>query len=61
MRSIIDCSKKTVLICDSTKFGKYSYINVAPLTAFAEIITDKALGKDHYNAVIDSGVKITLV
>ncbi len=61
MKSIIDCSKKTILICDSTKFGKYSYINVAPLTAFAEIITDRSLSKDHHNKIKDSGIKITLV
>ena len=61
MRSIISCSKKTILICDSTKFGKYSYINVAPLSVFTEIITDKALGKDHYNNIKDSDIKITLV
>ncbi|MES0342118.1 MAG: hypothetical protein ABUK08_07375, partial [Candidatus Humimicrobiaceae bacterium] len=61
MRSIIDCSKKTILICDSTKFGKYSYINVAPLTTFTEIITDKALDKDYYNKIKDNGIKITLV
>ena len=61
MKSIIDCSKKTILICDSTKFGKYSYINVAPLTTFTEIITDKALDKDYYNKIKDNDIKITLV
>lgn len=61
MKSIIDCSNKTILICDSTKFGKYSYINVAPLAAFTEIITDKALDKDYYNKIKDIGIKITLV
>jgi DeoR/GlpR family transcriptional regulator of sugar metabolism len=61
MRSIIDCSKKTILICDSTKFGKYSYINVAPLTKFKEIITDKALDNDYYNKIKDNDIKITLV
>ncbi len=61
MRSIVGCSKKAILLCDSTKFGKYSYINVLPLSGFSEIITDKALGKDYYNKIKDRGIKITLV
>jgi len=61
MKSIVDCSKKAILLCDSTKFGKYSYINVMPISRFSEIITDKALDKDYYNKIIDSGVKVTMV
>ena len=61
MKSIISCSKKIILICNSAKFGKYSYINVAPLTSFTEIITDKALNKQYCKDIKNIGIKITLV
>jgi DeoR family transcriptional regulator of aga operon/DeoR family myo-inositol catabolism operon transcriptional repressor len=61
MKAIMGCAHKKILICDSTKFGKYSYINVAPLSDFTEIITDKGLDNRHYNKVKDKGIKITLV
>ena len=61
MRSIIGCAHKRILLCDSTKFGKYSYINVAPLTSFTEIITDKALDKKYNDDIKKMGVKISLV
>jgi DeoR/GlpR family transcriptional regulator of sugar metabolism len=61
MKAIINCSEKVILLSDSTKFGKHSYINLAPLTDFTEIITDKALDEDCYNKIKDIGIKITLV
>ena len=61
MRAIIGCSQKTILVCDSTKFGRYSYINVAPLKSFTEIITDRALDKKYYTEIKNKGIKITLV
>jgi DeoR family transcriptional regulator of aga operon/DeoR family myo-inositol catabolism operon transcriptional repressor len=61
MKAIMGCAHKKMLICDSTKFGKYSYINVAPLSDFTEIITDKGLDSRHFNKIKDKGIKITLV
>jgi DeoR/GlpR family transcriptional regulator of sugar metabolism len=61
MKAIMGCANKKILICDSTKFGKYSYINLAPLTDFTEIITDKGLDKQYSKRVKDNGIKITLV
>lgn len=61
MRSIIGCARKKILLSDSTKFGKYSYINVAQLKIFTEIITDRALDKRYYDEIKDKGIKITLV
>jgi len=61
MKAIMGCAHKKILICDSTKFGKYSYINVAPLTDFTEIITDKGLDEDYYKKIKEIDIKITLV
>jgi len=61
MKAIMGCAHKKILICDSTKFGKYSYINVAPLSDFTEIITDRGLNKDYLAGIRKKGIKITLV
>jgi DeoR family transcriptional regulator of aga operon/DeoR family myo-inositol catabolism operon transcriptional repressor len=61
MKAIMGCAHKKLLICDSTKFGKYSYINIAPITDFTEIITDKGLDKKYYKKIKDMGISIKLV
>ncbi len=61
MKAIIECAHKKILICDSTKFGKYSYINVVPLSHFTEIITDRGLNKDYLAGIREKGIKITIV
>ncbi|MCL5985686.1 MAG: DeoR/GlpR family DNA-binding transcription regulator [Actinobacteria bacterium] len=59
--SVIECSKKIVLLCDSSKFGKYSYINVAPLGKIDEIITDLKLDEDIKRSIGKLEVKLTVV
>ncbi len=61
IRSIIQSSKETYLLCDSSKFGRYSYINVAGLDKIDEIITDKGLDPDTAREIDDMGAKVTLV
>lgn len=60
MKAIIECAHNKILICDSTKFGKYSYINVVPLSHFTEIITDRGLDKEYYKKIKSKGINITL-
>ena len=61
MRTIMKSAKKAILISDSTKFGKYSYVNVAPLRDFHEIITDKGLDDKIYVELKKKGINVTLV
>jgi DeoR family transcriptional regulator, fructose operon transcriptional repressor len=61
MITIMGSAKKAILLVDSTKFGKYSYVNVASLTDFYEIITDKGLDDKIYAELKKNGVNITLV
>jgi len=61
MRTIMKSAKKAILISDSTKFGKYSYVNVASLRDFHEIITDKGLDDKIYFELKKKGVNVTLV
>ncbi len=61
MRAIMRCSKKKILIGDSSKFGKFSYINFAPLNSFDEIITDRSLDRKCYKKIRDTGINIKIV
>lgn len=59
--TITNSARETILLCDSSKFGSYSYINVMPLSRLAEIITDSKISHDILTKIKKMGVKITLV
>ncbi len=60
-KSIIRNSKKVILCTDSSKFEKYSFIQVATLQEIDEIITDKNIDRDIVTNIEKMGVKITTV
>ena len=60
-RAIAKCSKEVILLCSSSKFGMYSYVNVLPLNKISEIITDTGLDEDTVQKIKSIGVRITLV
>ena len=39
-QSMLHCAKKRILILDSSKFDKVSFINIAPLDAFDTVVTN---------------------
>lgn len=59
--AVIKCAKKVILVADSSKFGKYSFINVLPLNAIDEIITDKNIDPKIYDDIKKIGIKVTVV
>lgn len=58
---MVGSAKKTILICDSSKFGVDSYINVITIDKVDEIITDKNIDKLILEKIKSTGVKITCV
>jgi DeoR family transcriptional regulator of aga operon len=60
-RVMVEISRKTVAVCDSSKFGRRSLCNIMPATAVHHVITDKNIGKQELQALRDIGVKTTLV
>ena len=60
-QAVFRSAREVILVCDSSKFNKYSYINVAPLTAIDEIITDDKIDRSVKEKIERSGVKITCV
>ena len=60
-RAMVEVSRRTIAVCDSSKFGRRSLCNIMPVTAVQEVITDKQIPKEDLHALKEAGVKVTLV
>jgi len=60
-RIMVEVSRKTVAVCDSSKFGRRSLCNIMPLNGLDHVITDKNIGKQELQVLRDAGIKTTLV
>ncbi|MBM3700163.1 MAG: DeoR/GlpR transcriptional regulator [Actinobacteria bacterium] len=61
VKSVTECAKKVIILTDSSKFEKESYINFLSLKDADEIITDSNLKKDTAESLVKQGIKLTLV
>jgi DeoR family galactitol utilization operon repressor len=46
VKAMRECAEETILLADSSKWGKTGFVNVLPLAAMDAIITDTDLGED---------------
>ena len=60
-RAMVEIARRTIAVCDSSKFGRRSLCNIMPVSAVHEVITDKQIPKADLRALKDAGVKVTLV
>lgn len=60
-RQMISVSQKTIVIADSTKFGKRGFGRICGIDEVDEIITDKNLPEHTIEKLEAMGVKVTLV
>jgi DeoR family transcriptional regulator of aga operon len=60
-RVMVEVSKKTVAVCDSSKFGRRSLSLIAPPAAVQEVITDRSVSKADLRALKQAGIEVTLV
>ncbi len=60
-RAMVDIARRTIAVCDSSKFGRRSLCNIMPVTAVDEVITDKQIPKSDLHALKEAGVNVTLV
>jgi DeoR family transcriptional regulator, aga operon transcriptional repressor len=57
----VEVAKRTVTVCDSTKFGRRSLSLIVPTSAMHEVITDRAIGKSDLRALKKAGIEVTIV
>lgn len=60
-RAMVDIARKTIAVCDSSKFGRRSLCNIMPVGVVDQVITDKDIPKSDLRALKEAGVKVTLV
>ncbi|MDG3581115.1 DeoR/GlpR family DNA-binding transcription regulator [Galbibacter sp. CMA-7] len=60
-RQMIHVSQKTIVLTDSTKFGKRGFGKICGFDHIDEIITDEGISDFTKNALEDYGIKVTIV
>jgi DeoR family transcriptional regulator of aga operon len=60
-REMIKVAKRTVCVCDSSKFGHRSLSQIADLSSIHQVITDARIPKADLNALTEAGIKVTTV
>lgn len=60
-RQMMRVSQKTIILTDSSKFGKRGFGKICGLEDIDEIITDKGISNFTTRALEDSGIKVTIV
>src|SRR5437667_2109656 len=60
-RVMVEAAKRTVAVCDSSKFGRRSLSLIVPTSALQEVITDRGIPKSDLRALKKSGLEVTLL
>lgn len=60
-RVMMEVSRRTVVICDSSKFGRRSLSLIAPPSGIHEVITDGHIPKSDLRTLKQAGIEVTLV
>jgi DeoR family transcriptional regulator of aga operon len=60
-RAMVEIARRTIAVCDSSKFGRRSLCNIMPVTAVQEVITDKQIPKSDLQALKEAGIRVTIV
>lgn len=58
---MVEVARKTVAVCDSSKFGRRAMSNIVPISAVHQVITDKHIGKTDLSNLKEAGIAVTLV
>jgi DeoR family transcriptional regulator, aga operon transcriptional repressor len=60
-RVMVEIAKRTIIVCDSSKFGRRSLSLIAPPTALHEVITDRGISKSDFRNLKQVGIDVTIV
>jgi DeoR family transcriptional regulator of aga operon len=60
-RVMVEVAKRTVAVCDSSKFGRRSLSLIVPPASLQEVITDRGIPKSDLRALKKAGIEVTLV
>lgn len=60
-RAMAESARRTIVVCDSSKFGRRSLSLILPTSAVHETITDKSILKQDLKVLREADVEVTLV
>jgi len=60
-RAMAEAARRTVVVCDSSKFGRRSLSLIMPTSSVHETITDRGISKHDLKALRGAKVEVTLV
>jgi DeoR family transcriptional regulator of aga operon len=60
-RVMMEIARRTVVVCDSSKFGRRSLSSIAPTSAVHQTITDSRIPKADLRALEEAGIEVTLL
>lgn len=60
-RVMVEVSKRTVAVCDSSKFGRRSLSQIVPPSSLHEVITDRGIPKSDLRVLKKAGIEVVLV
>lgn len=60
-RVMIEIARRTVAVCDSSKFGRRSLSLIAPTSAMHQVITDRGIPRSVASALRKAGIEVTLI
>jgi DeoR family transcriptional regulator of aga operon len=60
-RVMVEVAQRTVVVCDSSKFGRRSLSLIAPPSAAQAVITDHSAPKSDLRSLSKAGIEVTLV
>jgi DeoR family transcriptional regulator of aga operon len=60
-RVMVEIARRTVVVCDSSKFGRRSLSLITPPSGIHQVITDRKIPKADLKALMEAGIKVTIV
>jgi DeoR family transcriptional regulator, aga operon transcriptional repressor len=60
-RIMTEIAKRTVVVCDSSKFGRRSLSLIVQPSSIQQVITDKGIPKADLQALTNAGIEVTMV
>lgn len=57
-REVMKSAERSILLCDSSKYGKYGMYSICPLSNFDSVITSKGLSVNERKAIKETGVEL---
>jgi DeoR family transcriptional regulator, aga operon transcriptional repressor len=60
-RAMAEAARRTIVACDSSKFGRRSLSLIMPVSAVRETITDRGISRNDLKSLREAEIEVALV